>query len=164
VQIIQLTGQADRTLRWVPAPSSAAPEGLLTAGALEVNLQKEAAPWLLVVEGSRLGTLLVAHGRWLEAVAHDIRLVLRERSDLGDAAQQILAWPGGPDHAPYLLPALRGGTESRLWLLRTRDHRVIGSWPLASLKADGGLALKSLINNVLAMGRAAARPQSGAPR
>ena len=103
VQLYQLTGSADRTLRWV-APTER-PLEALGAGGLTVRLAQESAPALLVLDGADLSHYLADHAHWLVALQGRARLVLRYQEDyltglraLDPSQLAQLAWP------PYVLP------------------------------------------------------------
>lgn len=151
IQIYQLTGAEDRTLHWLWRPARPLPEDFLNAGALTVDLSRESAPWLLVLEGDGLGGRFAAHRHWLEAIEREVRLVLLVRGDyaaaLGDMPPE---WFGPDRRIPYLLPARSNQPRARLHLVQVAGKRVLGTWPLANLDGPGGTALKDLINRILA--------------
>jgi len=151
VVVYELLGRADRTLQWQAVSAKPVPEGLLTAGALRVDLDREAAPWLLVIQGSNLAETLAAHRHWLAAIARRVRLVPREQAAYGQALDA--ASNSGSNPHPYVLPATDTQAPARLSLIQVGPARVIGSWPLDTLSGANAGALKELVNRILAAGQ-----------
>ena len=151
IQLYQLTGTDDYTLRWTKAAGRDVPSDLLTSDALTVNLSRETAPWLLVVEGEGLATHLVAHRFWLEAIDREVRLVLMERGDYAVTLRGLPAeWFGSGRRMPYVLRGKSSDAKPQLHLVHVTDAQVVVSWPLGSLDGPAGPAIKDLINHVLA--------------
>ncbi len=151
IHLYQLTGMEDHTLRWVQAPVTNVPTGLLTSEALTVDLSRESASWLLVMDGEGLANHLVAHRHWLEVIEREVRLVLLERGDYAVALRDLPPeWFSPGRRVPYVLPAVANKTPAQLYLVRVADKRVLGSWPLINLDGPGGPALKDLINRIFA--------------
>jgi len=151
VYLYQLTGTGGRLLRWVRVPATNVPAGLLSSEALTIDLSREDARWLLVMDGEGLADHLVAHRHWLEAINREVRLVLLERGDYIVAIRSMPSeWFGQDRRAPYVLPVAAHETPAQLYLVDVSGKRVLGRWPLVNLGGPGGPALKGLINRILA--------------
>lgn len=151
IQLYQLTGTDNRTLRWVQVSSRDIPSGLLASEALIVDLSRESAPWLLVMDGEGVADRVLAHRRWLDAIERQVRLVLIERGDYLPALRDMPPeWFGSNRRIPYVLAARPNQTPGYLHLIRVAEKRILGSWPLSNLDGPGGPALKALINRILA--------------
>ena len=155
VQIYQLTGNAERVLRWQQVQWQSIPEDLLASRALTVALSRETARWLLVLEGSELPELLSAHRNWFESIEPQVQLVLRVRVDDARALAPVWFTPGR--RAPSVLPVTGVETPGQLWLIGTGSGQVLGRWPMGNFEGAGVVELKALINRILSLQQRPAR-------
>ena len=162
VEIYQLTGTEDQILRWALSPVEKVPDGLLNAGSLTVDLSREDAAWLLILEGEAVSEYLVEHHQWLAAIDKEVRLVLREGGDYAAALQNIPSEWFEPDRRiPYILGVRSDKKQARLHLVQVATKRLIGSWSLSALDGQNSAAFKGLIKRILAT--ANPRQQPGMP-
>ncbi len=153
IQLYQLTGTKDRMIHWEQRLARPLPKDFLTAEALTVDMSRESAPWLLVLEGDGLGGRLAAHRHWLEAIERDVRLVLLVRGEYAATLRDIPPESFNPGRRiPYLLPVGSKKTQDQMHLVQVAEKRMLGTWRLATLDGPGGPALKDLINRILAAG------------
>lgn len=154
IQIYQLTGQQDHTVRWLRVATPAVPNSLLRGQALRVDLAAERAPWLLLISGDQLNAWIAANRRWLAAIQGQVRLVLRVR---GDYTNTLMTLPAPlfaqATRRPYVLPAPSDDDATgRLYLIEVQSHRIMGSWPMRQPGQPGNRALKALISRIVAAG------------
>lgn len=151
VRLYQLVGTEKGTIHWVQVPEQALPSGLLSSEGLAIDMSRENARWLLVLDGEHLGRLLEVNRLWLEAIGQEVRLVLIERAAYSGLLRDLPSeWFEPGRRMPYALPGSRGGVPGRIYLVQVADQRVLGSWPLKNLDESDGRTLKDLINRVLA--------------
>ena len=148
VQLYQLTGDAERTLRWVASVER--PVADLGEGGLTIRLEQEKAPALLVLDGAGLSGYLVDHAHWLAAVQGRARLVLRYREDyltglraLDPAQLAQAAWP------PYVLPEMGAATPPSVRVIDVAGQRELGRWPLSHLDGPDAPALKAFLYHLI---------------
>ena len=155
VQLYQLSGTDDTTLRWIKAAGRGLPAEFLSSDALTVDLSRETAPWLLVVEGEGLAGRIAAHRFWLEAIDREVRLVVIERGDYAATLRELPAeWFGSARRMPYVLRGKASDASPQLHLVHVADKQVLVSWPLSDLDGQVGTAIKERINHILAAGGA----------
>ena len=148
VQLYQLIGNEDLTLRWVALAEQPVTE--VGEGGLTVRLDQEKAPVLLVLDGPELSRYLADHAHWLAAVQGRARLVLLYREDYlaGLRAMPLVpdgtaAWP------PYVIPVAEANTSPSVRVIDVVGQRELGRWELSLLDDADATALTAFLYQLI---------------